>query len=144
MEQIVSALKALADPTRLRVVALLTQVPNDVCVCELVDALRLPQYQVSRHLSILRVSGLVEGRRAGTWVLYRLRSGLPEAIARVVRSIGDAATDESAVEDERRLRRRLKLRENGVCVVGYDPNRPFRNVIPVRPVPTARGATHHG
>lgn len=143
MHEIVEALKALADPTRLRVVGLLTQVPEGVCVCELVDALRLPQYQVSRHLAVLRAAGLVEGRRAGTWVFYRLRPGLPKGITRVVRAVGEAGTDELAAEDRRRLQQRLQWRKNDVCVIGYDPLRPFRDVIPIRPVPAGKGAMRH-
>ncbi|MBI4279957.1 MAG: winged helix-turn-helix transcriptional regulator [Armatimonadetes bacterium] len=139
----VKALKALADPTRLRVVALLAQVPDGVCVCELVDALRLPQYQVSRHLSVLRAAGLVEGRRRGTWVFYRLRSGLPGTVTRVVRAVGEAGTDEPAAEDRRRLHQRLQWRQNGVCVVGYAPTRPFREIIPVRSIPVSKGASRH-
>jgi ArsR family transcriptional regulator len=54
MRAIVEAFRALSDPTRVRVIALLTEVPDGVCVCELVDALRLPQYQVSRHLAVKR------------------------------------------------------------------------------------------
>jgi ArsR family transcriptional regulator len=143
LHEIVDALKALADPTRLRVVALLTQVPEGVCVCELVDALRLPQYQVSRHLAVLRAAGLVEGRRAGTWVFYRLRSGLPEAVARVVSAVGETGADEPAAGDRKRLQQRLRLREDGVCVVGYDPLRPFRDVIPIRAIRATKGAMRH-
>ncbi|MBI4279902.1 MAG: winged helix-turn-helix transcriptional regulator [Armatimonadetes bacterium] len=143
MHDIISALKALADPTRLRVIVLLVQVPDGVCVCELVDALRLPQYQVSRHLSLLRAARLVEGRRRGTWVFYRLRSGLPRAVTRVLRAIGAAGSDGPAAEDRQRLHRRLRLRQDGVCVVGYVPDHPFREIIPVRPLPVSKGATHH-
>ena len=61
----------LADPTRLRCVVLL-QREGELCVCELVHALDLPQPKVSRHLALLREAGVVEDRRAGQWVHYRL------------------------------------------------------------------------
>lgn len=62
--------KALADETRLRIVALLSH--GELCVCHLEEALRLSQPKVSRHLATLRSSGVVEHRRDGTWVYYRL------------------------------------------------------------------------
>jgi ArsR family transcriptional regulator len=62
--------KALADETRLRIVALLSH--GELCVCHLEEALRLSQPKVSRHLATLRAAGVVEDRRDGTWVYYRL------------------------------------------------------------------------
>lgn len=64
--------KVLADPTRLRL-AILLAIKGEVCVCELAGALDEPQYKVSRHLGIMRSNGLVEVRRNGTWMYYRLR-----------------------------------------------------------------------
>ncbi|RYZ39115.1 MAG: ArsR family transcriptional regulator [Myxococcaceae bacterium] len=63
-------LKALGDETRLRIVALLSH--SELCVCHLVRGLALPQSSTSRHLSVLKAAGLVEARRDGTWVHYRL------------------------------------------------------------------------
>ncbi len=62
--------KALGDETRLRIVALLSH--GELCVCHLEDALNLAQPNVSRHLGILRQAGVVEHRREGSWVYYRL------------------------------------------------------------------------
>ena len=62
--------KALADKNRLRIVALLSSC--ELCVCHLEAALDAPQPTISRHLSILRSSRLVETRREGSWVYYRL------------------------------------------------------------------------
>lgn len=63
--------KALSDPTRLRILRLLMEAPH--CVCEMEEALSLPQPLLSRHLSYLRAAGLVEGVRDGVRVNYRLR-----------------------------------------------------------------------
>jgi ArsR family transcriptional regulator, arsenate/arsenite/antimonite-responsive transcriptional repressor len=60
--------KALGDPTRLRIVALLSQ--SELCVCHIEAALRMPQPTVSRHLAVLRNAGVVEAERRGTWVFY--------------------------------------------------------------------------
>lgn len=62
--------KALGDETRLRIVALLAH--GELCVCHLEEALRVSQPNVSRHLAILRAAGVVDPRRDGTWVYYRL------------------------------------------------------------------------
>jgi ArsR family transcriptional regulator len=61
---------AVGDPTRLRLLRLLHG--QELCVCELMEAVLLPQYQVSRHLRELRNAGLVEARRNGRWMHYRI------------------------------------------------------------------------
>lgn len=66
-----SLFKALSDPTRLRIVALLAH--GELCVCHLEAALEAPQSTVSRHLAVLKAERLVESRRLGSWVHYRLR-----------------------------------------------------------------------
>jgi ArsR family transcriptional regulator, arsenate/arsenite/antimonite-responsive transcriptional repressor len=62
--------KALGDETRLRIVALLSH--GELCVCHLEQALGLSQPNVSRHLAVLRGAGVVDDRRDGNWVYYRL------------------------------------------------------------------------
>lgn len=73
MKQTARFLKTLADETRLRILALLTS--DELCVCDLMAALELPQSTVSRHLATLRNAGLVEDRRQGVWMYYRLAGG---------------------------------------------------------------------
>ncbi len=70
-EDLVAALKALADDTRLRIFALLTR--REMCVCEIEDVLGLSQSLVSNHLAVLRQAGLVRGRRDvedARWIFY--------------------------------------------------------------------------
>ncbi|MCB2231753.1 metalloregulator ArsR/SmtB family transcription factor [bacterium] len=67
--------KALADPTRLRIVILLTR--REMCVCDLTEVLSLPQSTVSRHMGILKSAGVVSDNRQGKWVHYSLESGSP-------------------------------------------------------------------
>jgi ArsR family transcriptional regulator, arsenate/arsenite/antimonite-responsive transcriptional repressor len=62
--------KALGDETRLRILALLSH--GELCVCHLEAALGLSQPRISRHLATLRAAGVVEDRREGSWVYYRL------------------------------------------------------------------------
>jgi len=102
LKAVVSAYKALADPTRLRILALLVE--GEVCVCEIHDTLRLPQPTASRHLAYLRRTGLVEARRDATWMHYRLADVDP-----VVKGIvQQAAHAMSHVKDATRDRRRFE------------------------------------
>ena len=64
--------KALADQTRLRILALLAR--GEICVCDIHETLRIPQPRASRHLAYLRKAGLVCDRKDGLWVHYRLAS----------------------------------------------------------------------
>jgi ArsR family transcriptional regulator len=63
--------KALSDETRLRIMALLMNA-EELCVCDIMAALDLPQSTVSRHLACLRNSGLVDDRRQGLWMYYKV------------------------------------------------------------------------
>ncbi|MGB9610698.1 MAG: ArsR/SmtB family transcription factor [Bryobacteraceae bacterium] len=75
MTQLSVFFKALADPTRLRIINLLLRSP--LCVCEMAATLRLPQPLLSRHLAYLRNSGLVEGFRQGLRINYELNQRHP-------------------------------------------------------------------
>ena len=70
--------KALADETRLRILALLLD--GELCVCEIIAALGSPQSTISRHLAYLRKSGWVEGRRQGIWMYYCVNDSEPGLI----------------------------------------------------------------
>ena len=97
--------KALADGTRLRIVALLQA--GEICVCDIHGSLDLPQPTVSRHLAYLRKAGLVQGRKDGLWVHYRL-AVLPDPVAQtVVDAVNHALSHVDAGERDRR--RLLKM-----------------------------------
>lgn len=70
MKKLVNTLKALSDPIRLRIVNLLYH--QELCVCEIVDTLLLPQSTVSRHLAVLKSVSLVDDNKQGQWVVYNL------------------------------------------------------------------------
>lgn len=63
-------LKAVADPTRLRMLELLVQQPAPLCVCEITDQFTLHQPTISHHLRLLREAGLIAGEKRGTWSYY--------------------------------------------------------------------------
>lgn len=112
--QAVAWLRGLADPVRLRLLALLGA-GGEVCVCYLHDSLGLPQPTVSRHLAALRARGLVATRRAGLWIYYRLAEP-PEAWRRAVLAAaleGVAEADPFRGDRDRLDRLRLAAREPG-------------------------------
>lgn len=118
MHAAAGALKALADVNRLRTAALLSYSARELCVCELVDALRESQYNVSRYLGALCSAGLIRKKKRGRWAMYALadRSGpLAGYIAGLVRQRPRCRV---IAGDISRLDIRLALRRKGVCVVG--------------------------
>jgi DNA-binding transcriptional ArsR family regulator len=64
-------LKALADPTRLRMLDLLAQQPEPLCVCEITPQFPQNQPTISHHLKLLREAGLIQGEKRGVWSYYR-------------------------------------------------------------------------
>ncbi len=91
--------KALADETRLRIVALLSH--GELCVCHLEDALGLSQPRISRHLATLRASGVVEDRREGSWVYYRLVTQPDADCERQLRSLVKAFAEREVLRRDR-------------------------------------------
>ena len=94
--------KALADTTRLRIVGLLLD--GEICVCNIHESLGLPQPKVSRHLAYLRRAGLVETRKDGLWVHYRLARMSDPVLQALLDAVGHAIGHlDSGVRDRRRL-----------------------------------------
>ena len=104
VDQLESLFKALADKTRLRILALLGK--NEVCVCHLHDSLGLPQPTVSRHLAYLRRAGLVDARRDGVWMHYQVARGLDRNVQTVLNAAVDAVTNiPTTVQDRKQFQR---------------------------------------
>jgi ArsR family transcriptional regulator, arsenate/arsenite/antimonite-responsive transcriptional repressor len=102
--------KALADETRLRILGLL--LTGEVCVCDIHESLKIPQSKASRHLAYLRRSGLVETRRSGLWIHYRLGRLADPVLAAIVDAVRHALTHVDVVyKDAERLQKRT-----GCCV----------------------------
>jgi ArsR family transcriptional regulator, arsenate/arsenite/antimonite-responsive transcriptional repressor len=102
--------KALADATRLRILGLL--LTGEVCVCDIHESLKIPQPKASRHLAYLRKSGLVETRRDGLWIHYRLGKLRDPVLAALSLAVRHALTHvETVHRDAERLQKRT-----GCCV----------------------------
>jgi ArsR family transcriptional regulator len=107
LDALTSVYAALADRTRLRILSLLGD--GEICVCHIHASLDVPQPTASRHLAYLRKSGLVEVRRAGIWMHYRLAAQANPVVAAVVKAALHALTHtDIRAKDERRLQVALK------------------------------------
>jgi ArsR family transcriptional regulator len=100
IDELENVFKALADKTRLRILALLGN--NEVCVCHIHDSLGVPQPTASRHLAYLRKSGLVAARRDGVWMHYQLSTSLSPAVQGVIAAAIDALQQVPATSQDRK------------------------------------------
>lgn len=99
--------RAFADRTRLRILCLLRAWP-ELCVCELIETLGVPQAKVSRHLAYLRKAGLVRARKEGLWSYYALLPAtsaahrqLLECLAGCFREVPQIAADMKRLKQAR-------------------------------------------
>ena len=76
-------IKALGDPTRLKIIYLLEH--GELCVCEIMTALEKPQPTVSHHLNLLKNAGILKWRKEGVWIYYKLSNPkLPESLKKLI------------------------------------------------------------
>lgn len=114
MKQTTILLKALAEESRLRILALLGQ--GELCVCDLIAVLQLPQSTVSRHLALLKNAGWVTDRRQGLWMYYRLADeGLPLRVALQTTMLAHLATVSETKKDLERLGLYLEKKATNAC-----------------------------
>lgn len=102
--------KTLSDPTRLRLLSLLTC--GETCVCELTDTLRVVQPKVSRHLAQLKRAGLVEARRDGKWMHYRWTQRSEPLLRHVLIGLREWMAKDDRMNAERRRRQKVCCRVN--------------------------------
>jgi ArsR family transcriptional regulator, arsenate/arsenite/antimonite-responsive transcriptional repressor len=90
--------RALGDSTRLRILGLL--LTGEVCVCHIHESLRIPQPKTSRHLAYLRRAGLVETRRDGLWVHYRLAVASDPVLRIIQQAVAQALRHVDAIQKD--------------------------------------------
>ncbi len=116
----VHALKALAHPVRLRILAMLRG--GELCVCQMTAVLDLAASTVSAHLADLKRAGLVGERKDGRWVFHRLDEG--EAAAALLEPVWRAIAGDPQVEADARLLRDLRrVSVEDLCRVDLDLKR---------------------
>ena len=94
--------RALADRTRLRLLNLMRD--DEVCVCFFVEILKTNQPKISRHLAYLRRAGIVDARRDGQWIHYRVVEPANPEVARLLKDVLSwLASDQEMQRDRERL-----------------------------------------
>ena len=117
MQELVAIARALGDPTRIRIVAALRN--GELCVCELADALDISQSSLSSHLQICRQVGVLTTRKESRWIYYSLSTRYAPLIEKIFSELQTVRRDEQLHRDAKRLKKRLRMREGGRCVVGF-------------------------
>jgi ArsR family transcriptional regulator len=96
--------RALADPTRLRLINLMSE--QEICVCYFIEVIGAPQPKISRHLAYLRRAGIVAARRDGKWMHYKLTIPQNSHAASILRSTIEALQQDREMQrDCERLNR---------------------------------------
>jgi len=90
---------ALSDRNRLRLINLMGE--DEICVCFFVEILKMPQPKVSRHLAYLRRAGIVEARREGKWMHYRIVPPVDEHAARIFEQVRDWLNSDREMQQDR-------------------------------------------
>ena len=131
MENYIKQYRVLSDKTRMRILFLLNYTKELLCVCEIMDSLDISQYNASRHLNILKASGLVKRKKKGTWAFYSLAAPVNEFHKALLLSIASIPKEEFS-GDIKRSKKRLSMRENGRCVVGMQKSNRIKNFFQER------------
>ena len=115
MRNLMAVLKALADENRVRVLMVLR--PVELCVCQIVELLGLAPSTVSKHMAILKQARLVESRKEGRWMFYRLAEDDVSVEAKEMTSLMARllADDTQARDDAKQLKRILKMDRDKLC-----------------------------
>ena len=103
MRELIAVTKALGDEQRVRIVAALAG--GELCVCQIVELLDIAPSTISKHLGLLRAARILEARKDGRWIYYRLAGkGAPDVVRKGVKLVVDALrADEVGERDARRL-----------------------------------------
>ena len=118
MQDLVKAIKALSDETRLRILNILLE--KECCVCEVMQALDISQSRASRNLGIIRDAGFLKTRRDGTWILYSIdwdaTNHYAVSLAKLVRD--SAISSEALAKDRERLKKAERVGPGRIRKIG--------------------------
>jgi ArsR family transcriptional regulator len=105
----------LSNQIRLRCLYLLAKA-GEVCVCEVVEALRISQPSASKSLNSLKTAGLLSDRRDANWIYYSLRSDLPDWVDTIVQAtVSGLVENRVCAQDEKRFRKMAARPANAAC-----------------------------
>lgn len=115
MRDFMTVVKALADENRIRAIMALSR--RELCVCQITELLALAPSTVSKHMSILKQARLVDSRKNGRWIYYRLADDdVPAEATEALAWVGKAlSSDPQTRKDEKRLKQILKAEPEELC-----------------------------
>lgn len=106
MREFMKVAKALSDETRVRILAMLRF--GELCVCDIIDVLELAPSTVSKHLSILYQAHLINARKEGKWIYYRISEDAPDSASRGIKWVLESVSEEVKVKDDKAKLRKVK------------------------------------
>ena len=115
MRDLMAVIKALADENRVRI--LMTLVSKELCVCQIVELLGLAPSTVSKHMAILKQARLVDSRKEGRWMFYRLaKDDVPTEAKEMTSLVSKLFADSpQAREDSKRMKQILRIDPEELC-----------------------------
>lgn len=119
MEKYVTIFKALSDMTRLKIMWLLLSIDSKISVSEIIDVLEESQYNVSKHLKILKNAGLIYEKKDGKWSFYYYLNSDAE-FDKYIRQAVISIPRELMTDEISRCQKRLSMRVDGKCVIGAE------------------------
>lgn len=116
MDRFIKTTKAISDPSRVRILMALRS--GDLCVCRIIELLQLAPSTVSKHLTILKQAGLIEGCKQGRWMNYRLPpdpvSNTWDTLKWVFQSLENSP---DIMQDEVRMKRIMRIDIEKLCAI---------------------------
>jgi len=114
MLKILNITKALSDENRIRALMMLTG--GELCVCQIIEMLGLAPSTVSKHMSILRQASLVQTRKDGRWIYYRLADREAQSANEIINWLQKhLKNDKRILEDVKQLRQMQKMSKDQLC-----------------------------
>ena len=114
MLEILNITKAMSDENRIR--ALMMLAGGELCVCQIIEMLGLAPSTVSKHMSILRQAGLVETRKEGRWIYYRLADRNTPKACEILNWLQKyLKNDKKILGDVKQLRQMQKMSKDELC-----------------------------
>jgi DNA-binding transcriptional ArsR family regulator len=115
MRNLMAVTKAMADENRVRILMALR--PEELCVCQIVELLGLAPSTVSKHMAILKQASLVDSRKEGRWMFYRLaKNNVPIEAKKMASLVAKLlADDPRSRDDSKQLKRILKMDRDALC-----------------------------
>ncbi len=141
MVRVLAVAKALADESRLRILAMLRE--GELCLCQIVDVLGLAPSTVSRHVNLLRGAGLVELRKLGTWHYFRLaQDDAPGTVGQALRWVQEELRSDTRISSDARRIARIRRQDPAALTACY-VRTGDGNSVPPGPETSQEEPPHH-